>query len=92
MNKLVNKILLARDKFMPEIDLRQPRFTYIVDQLLKTKKRIQKGDSRSIYQNKLNKICFQHDTAYGDFINLPRRTASHKVLRDKFFNIAKNKI
>ena len=42
MNKLVNKILLARDKFMPEIDLRQPRFTYIVDQLLKTKKEYKK--------------------------------------------------
>ena len=92
MNKLGNTFLLARDKFMPEMDLRQPRFTYIVDHLLKTKQKKQKGDSRSIYQNKLDKICFQHDMAYGDFIDLPRRTASHKVLRNKFFNIAKNKI
>ena len=28
--------------------------------------------------------------AYGDFKDLPRRTASDKVLRDKPFNIAKN--
>ena len=28
MNEIVNKLLLARDKFMPEINLRQPRFTY----------------------------------------------------------------
>ena len=28
--------------------------------------------------------------AYGDFKNLPRRTTSEKVLRDKAFNIAKN--
>ena len=28
--------------------------------------------------------------AYGDFKNLPRRTASDKMLRDKAFNIAKN--
>ena len=28
--------------------------------------------------------------AYGDFKDLPRRTASHKVLRDKAFKIAKN--
>ena len=28
--------------------------------------------------------------AYGDFKDLPRRTASDKVLRDKTFNIAKN--
>ena len=28
--------------------------------------------------------------AYGDFKDLARRTASHKVLKDKAFNIAKN--
>ena len=28
--------------------------------------------------------------AYVDFTDLPRRTASDKVLRDKVFNIAKN--
>ena len=28
MNEIVNKFLLAGDKFMPEMHLRQPRFTY----------------------------------------------------------------
>ena len=28
MNKIVNKFLLAADKFMPEMHLRQPGFTY----------------------------------------------------------------
>ena len=28
MNKVVNKFLLAGDKFMPEIHLKQPVFTY----------------------------------------------------------------
>ena len=28
--------------------------------------------------------------AYGDFQDLPRRTASDKILHDKAFNIAKN--
>ena len=28
--------------------------------------------------------------AYGDFKDLPRRTASDKVMRDKMFNIGKN--
>ena len=28
MNKKVNKFLLAGDKFMPEMRLRQPGFTY----------------------------------------------------------------
>ena len=28
MNEMVNMFLLARDKFMPEMYLRQPKFTY----------------------------------------------------------------
>ena len=60
----------------------------------KNKKRIQKfketGDTNYIYKNELDKACFQHDMAYGDFKDLKRRTFSDKVLRDKAFNIAKN--
>ena len=60
---------------------------------IKTKKeRIKKiketGDSRYIYQNELDKACFQHDRAYGDFKDLTRRTAADKLLRHKAFNIA----
>ena len=46
------------------------------------------GDSRYIYQNEVDKVCFQHDMAYGDFKDC-LETASDKVLRDKAFNIAK---
>ena len=28
MNETVNKVLLAEDKFTPEMHLKQPRFTY----------------------------------------------------------------
>ena len=28
MNNVINKFLLAGDKFMPEMHLRQPQFTY----------------------------------------------------------------
>ena len=28
MNKIVNKFLLAGDKFIPALDVRQPGFTY----------------------------------------------------------------
>ena len=48
------------------------------------------GDSLYIYQNELDKACFQHDMTYGDFKDLTRRTVSDKILRDKAFNIAKN--
>ena len=60
----------------------------------KNKERIQKfkesGDTSFIYKNELDKACFQHDMAYGDFKDLKRRTASDKILKDKAFNIAKN--
>ena len=89
------KVLLAGDKFMPEMHLRQPGFTYITCRpFTKNKERIQKlketGDSRYIYQNELDKACFQHDMAYGDFKDLTRTTTSDKILRDKTFNIAIN--
>ena len=75
--------------------LRQPGFTYSASGLFtKSKEKIQKfketGDSQYIYQNKLDKACFQPDIAGGDFKDLSRRTASDKILRDKAFNIAKN--
>ena len=68
MNEIVNKFLLAGDKFVPEVYLRQPGFTYRACELFtKNKERIQifkeAGDSRYIYQNELDKACFQHDMA-----------------------------
>ena len=93
MNKIIKKFLLARDKFMSKMHLRQLGFTYSACGLFtKSKGRIQKfkerGDSRYIYQNELDKACFQYDIA--DFKDLPRRTASDEILNDKAFNIAKN--
>ena len=94
MNKIVNKFLLAGGKFMPEMYLRQPEFTYSAcGPFTKNKERIRKfketGDTDNIYRNELDKACFQHDMGYGDFKDLARSTASDKVLRDKAFNIAK---
>ena len=48
------------------------------------------GDTKYIYKNELDKACFQHDMAYGDFKDLKRRTQSDKVLKDKAFAIASN--
>ena len=94
-NKIVNKFLLAGDKFIPEMHLKQPEFAYSArGPFTKNKERIQKlketGDTSYIYKNELDKACFQHDMAYGDFKDLKRRTASDKFLIDKAFNIAKN--
>ena len=95
MNDIINKLLLAGDKFIPEMHLRQPLFTYSgCGPFTKTKERIQKfkktRDTQYIYRNELDKTCFQHDMAYGDFKDLARRTAADKILRDKAFDITKD--
>ena len=95
MNDIVSKFLLAGDKFTLEMHLKQARFTYSVcAAFTRNKQRIQKfmprGDTNHIYKNELDKACFQHDMAYGDFKDLKRRTQSDKVLKDKTFAIASN--
>ena len=95
MNNIINKFLLAGDKFMPEMHLRQPQFVYIAcGPFTRHKERINKfkqtGDTRYIYRNDLDKACFQHDSAYADHKDLINRTKSEKVLRDKAYNIASN--
>ena len=84
MNEMVNKFLIASDKFMPEMHLKQKGFTYSACRpFTKNKEKIQKfketGDTQYIYKNELGKACFQHE-----------EQLLVKVLRDKAFNIAKN--
>ena len=72
MNETVNEFLLAGDKFMPEMNLKQLGFTYSACRpFTQNKERIQKfketGDAKCIYRNKSDKACFQHNLAYGDF-------------------------
>ena len=95
MNEIFNTFLLAGDKFVPEMHLKQPGCTYSAcGPFTKNKERIRKfketGDTCYIYKNELDKACFQHDVAYGDFKDLKRRTFSDRVLKNKAFNIAKN--
>ena len=95
MNEIVNMFLLAGDKFMPEMHIKQLKFTYSAcGPFAKNKEWIQKfkeaWDTSYIYKSELDKACLQHDMAYGDFKDLARRTASDKVLRDEAFNLAKN--
>ena len=80
---------------MPEMHLKQPRFTCSAcGSLTKNKERVQKfketGNTDYSYKNELDKACFQRDMTYWDFKDLARRTASDKVLRIKAFNFAKN--
>ena len=64
---------------MPEMHLRQLWFTYSAcGPFTKNEERIQKfketGNTDFIYKNQLDKACFQHDMASGNFKDLERRT------------------
>ena len=92
MNEIVNKFLLVGEKFMPEMHLQQPGFTYSAyGPFTKNKERIEKfirtGNTAFIYNNDLDKACFQHDIAYGKSKDLSKGTQLDKVLRDKAFKI-----
>ena len=81
MNKIINKFLLAGDKFMPQMHLKQPIFTYSTcGPFTKNKEKIQKfketGDTSYILKMNLIRLVF-------NMILLIE-------LRDKAFSIAKN--
>ena len=63
MNKIINKLLLVGDKFMPEMHLKQPGFTYSFrGPFTKNKERIEKfmqtRNTDFIYKNELDKAWF----------------------------------
>ena len=92
MNEIVNNFLLVGDKYMPEMHLKQPGFTYnACGPFTKNKERIEKfmqtGNTNFIYKNELDKACFQHDMAYGKTKHLVKRTQSDKVLKNKAFKL-----
>ena len=88
----MDNFLLVGDKFMPEMHLKQPGFTYSAcGPFTKNKKRIenfmQTGNTDFISRDEFDKACFQHDMAYGKSNDLVKRTQSDKVLRDTAFKI-----
>ena len=57
MNEMINKFLLAGDKFMPEMHLRQPGFTYspcgpFTKNKERIKKKLKKQKTEKIYLSK----------------------------------------
>ena len=95
-NNIINKFLLAGEKFMPELHLIDPiAKQYSTCGLFrKHRQRIQDlldtGKLSYIYKNDIDKACFQHDMAYNKFKYLEKRTQSDIVLKNKSLKIAKN--
>ena len=84
------------DKFMPELDLKQTGLTYSASgPFTKHCERIQKfretGHLKHLYRNELDKACFAHDAAYSDSKDLAKRTISDKILKDRAYEIARNR-
>ena len=84
MNEIVNRFLLAGDKFMPEMHLKQPGPIYSAcDPFAKNKGKVEKfmqtGNAYFIYKNDLDKAYFQHDMVYGKSKDLSKITQSDNV-------------
>ena len=84
MNNIINKFLLAEDKFMPEMHLRQPRFVYSAcGPFTRHKERIKvfkrTDDTRLLYRNKLDKDE-----------DVENRLISDQKLRNSAYDVASN--
>ena len=92
MNKIVNKFLLTRDKFVPKLHLTRPVFTYrTCGPFTKYRERIRKnretGDLKHLYKNKLDSGWFAYDAAYSDSKDLIKTNISDKFLKDRVYEI-----
>ena len=96
MNKIINKFLLAGDKFMSKLHLKQPGFTYSAcGTFTKHRHRIQKfretTNLKHLHRNELDKACFVHDAAYSDSKDLVKKTISDKILKVRAYEIVRNR-
>ena len=79
---------------MPELHLKQPEFTRIcLWTFTKHREGIQKfretGNLKHLYRN--DKACFVLGAAYSDSKDLAKGTISDKILKDRAYEIARNR-
>ena len=97
MNNIINKFLLAGNKLMPEMHLRQPRFVFSAcGPFTRHKERIKEikrtGDTRLLYRNELDKACFKHDARYAKYKYVENRLISDQKLRNSAYDITSNPV
>ena len=81
---------------MPELHLKQPEFTYSAcGSFTKHRERIQKfretGNLKHLYRNELDKGLFAHNAAYSHSKYLPKTTISDKILKDRAYEVFRNR-
>ena len=81
MNEIVNKFLLAGDKFIPEIHLRQPGFTYSACRSFTKNKNELRNSKKKEIQDISIKTRFHHDMACGDLKGLNRGIFADKMIK-----------
>ena len=84
MSEIVNKFLLAGYKFMPEMHLKKPGFTYSAyGPFTKNKERIEKfmqtRNTDYIHKNDLNRACDRHDMTY--MVNIKILLKEHNQIK-----------
>ena len=85
MNEIVKEPLLKRDKSIHKLHLKQPICNYSTcwlfiehhEWIQKFKERV---DLNYIYENKLDKTCFAHDSVSYYSKDIAKRTISDKVI------------
>ena len=96
MNKIIKNFFLIGEKLMPELHLKHPGFTYsgcepFTNYRGRIKKLRKTGNLKHVYGNELDKVCFVHAAAYSDTKDLAKRTISDKILKDRDYEIARNR-
>ena len=86
---------MTGDKFMPELHLKQPGFTYSAWGAFTThRERIQNfretGNLKHLYRHELDKACFAHDAAYSESKDLAKGTILDNILKERAYEIARN--
>ena len=86
---------MTGDKCMTKLPLKQPGFTFSArGPFSKHRERIGKftktGNLKHLYRNELDKACFAHDAAFSDKV-LAKRTISDYLLKDKAYEISRNR-
>ena len=85
---------MTGDKSMPELNLKQPVFTYSASRpFTKNNERIWKfrksGHLKHLYRNEIDKAYFPHDAPNSDSKYLAKRTISDKILKDAAMKLLK---
>ena len=95
MNKIVNKFSLTENKFMPELHMKQPEFTYspcgpFTDICERIQKFRETSNLKHLYRNEFDRAWFAYDAGYSDSKDLADIIISGKILKDKAYEIARN--